>query len=411
MHRCDLRQISSYHLQIREGGGCLSVFGLPFFAAGVFLTLAGWKIIPMENAAEVPDWSWPLLVAMGLVFMGVGGWLVFGRTWVDIHPGFGRVMKRRGLWVPMQSELYPLAEYNNVCVRLEAGDSDTSDRYPVYLESTASGRKLLLVSSAQYAESYRRAEQIAKFLRFPLEDAATEHARTIPAAATRIGAAKTGMRESNKEETAPRPLLMRSRVEESDGEVRITIPARGFEFSRLVSLAVSVCIMVYLVPRVVSFFRRTQTPEHIERIFLAVAVIFFLVLPVIAVLKAVIRAARARTLVIAGAGGITIEYQDAWAVRKTVISSGDILDIDYGTAASVLSSATDSSMERLRRYHGPEVSVPDFISRQTGWYGMLNRFAKSKGVVVKSKKGLFDFGASLPDDEVFYLYSLIKRAI
>jgi hypothetical protein len=52
-------------LRIREGGGCLSLFGLPFFAAGVLLLLAVSGFVPMSNADRLPAIAWPLLVLMG----------------------------------------------------------------------------------------------------------------------------------------------------------------------------------------------------------------------------------------------------------------------------------------------------------------------------------------------------------
>jgi hypothetical protein len=39
------------------------------------------------------------------------------------------------------------------------------------------------------------------------------------------------------------------------------------------------------------------------------------------------------------------------------------------------------------------------------------RLAKSKGVTLKHRGGLYTFAAGLPDDEVKYLYSVIRRAL
>ncbi len=79
-----VRLVAPGRLQIREGGGCLSVFGLPFFGAGIFMMLAGLGIVPMSNDGEVTRWTWLLLGVMGIVFTLVGGGLVF-RTKLDHH--------------------------------------------------------------------------------------------------------------------------------------------------------------------------------------------------------------------------------------------------------------------------------------------------------------------------------------
>jgi hypothetical protein len=47
-------QITSDRLQIRESGGCLSAFGLPFFAAGVLVVLSVAGVMPISNASDVP---------------------------------------------------------------------------------------------------------------------------------------------------------------------------------------------------------------------------------------------------------------------------------------------------------------------------------------------------------------------
>ena len=47
-----IRLVTPDRLQIRDGGGCMAAFGLPFFAAGIFLILAITGVIPMTNAGD-----------------------------------------------------------------------------------------------------------------------------------------------------------------------------------------------------------------------------------------------------------------------------------------------------------------------------------------------------------------------
>jgi hypothetical protein len=148
-----VRQVAPDRLELREGGGCLSVFGVPFLAAGVFVTLIGARIVPMENARDIPLWAWPLIILMGLVFVAVGGALVFGRRWTVLDAGRGTISRRWGLLVPMRGETHILAAYDAVMVRFEAGDSDTADRYPILLRAKGGGTDLTLQSSTQYGES------------------------------------------------------------------------------------------------------------------------------------------------------------------------------------------------------------------------------------------------------------------
>ena len=51
-------------LQIREGGGCLSLFGLPFFAAGVFLLLTAMGVVPVKGSENLESWGLPVIGLM-----------------------------------------------------------------------------------------------------------------------------------------------------------------------------------------------------------------------------------------------------------------------------------------------------------------------------------------------------------
>jgi len=79
-----LQQTAPDRLEIRSGGGRLSIFGVLFLGAGVFVTLIGLGTIEPDKADEIPAWGWPLIVLTGAVFVAVGGGLVFGRSWIMI---------------------------------------------------------------------------------------------------------------------------------------------------------------------------------------------------------------------------------------------------------------------------------------------------------------------------------------
>ena len=84
-------------LRIREGGGCMSVFGIPFFAAGVFLILTILGVVPVSNASALSGYTWAFLVLMSIAFTVVGGALVFGRSWTTIDRSRSEVIKQWGL--------------------------------------------------------------------------------------------------------------------------------------------------------------------------------------------------------------------------------------------------------------------------------------------------------------------------
>ena len=117
------RLITPDRLQIREGGGCMSVFGLPFFGAGIFLFLTLFGIIPMSNADDMPTLVGPLLVVMAVAFTTVGGALVFGRAWTVVDRAQREVIKQWGLVVPLRERTTPIDSYTAVRLGFVEGDS------------------------------------------------------------------------------------------------------------------------------------------------------------------------------------------------------------------------------------------------------------------------------------------------
>ena len=92
----------------------MAAFGLPFFAAGIFMILSVAGVIPISNAGERPSWGWLALAFMGLVFTGVGGTFVFGRAWTTLDVTRRLVIKQWGPLIPLRERTYPLAGYSAV---------------------------------------------------------------------------------------------------------------------------------------------------------------------------------------------------------------------------------------------------------------------------------------------------------
>ena len=397
-------------LETREGGGFISVFGLPFLAAGILITLIGTGVLRVQNATDLPWWAWPIVLFMGLAFVAAGGALVLGRSWTRLDLGRGRILKQWGLLSPMKTQELNLQDYYEVGLGFKAGDSDSADRYPVMLRARTGGKDLPIYSSISYGEARARAEFLARFLKFPLRDASTEHPEVLQPDARQEVLRKALPIPGPVLQAFP-PQAMRSQVEERAEAAQITIPGPGFRPSMFLGLAVPFGIVAYVSPGLLSFFRRTHTPEPVQHVFLGFLVFMFGVLPLLSFAHAALKALRSHTRIIASREGLTIENRGALFTRRTRISAGDILGVDYSTSGGLLAAAR-SEAERRRQQASPQPWQP--ASRPgalPGWVEKLARFAKSKGVTVKSKAGLFNFAGGLPDDEVCYLYTIVKRAL
>lgn len=401
------KQPTPDRIEIRQGGGCLSIFGVPFLAAGVFMALIGARIIPISNTDEVPVWAWPLIFLMGLAFVAVGGNLVFGRRWTTLDTAKGTIVKQSGLLVPLRKEQFPLSGYDGVRLRFEEGDSDTSDRYPVVLQGKGGRPELELSSPTAYAAAREQGEYIAGFLRLPLVDAATDHEVVVAPGQATENFTGRAQPSADHGERAARPPFMRSQVEQLGGKVRIVIPGPGFRPHLLFGFALPAVFLGYVIPNLLEFFRNTHTPAYVQIFFIGFLLLCFCLLPSISTINGIIRSVRGRTLVEASADGITIEEQAAWRKRVTFLPAGEIFGLDYSAAQTAFSSITRSARERYSRSR-PAASASPITPAGPEW---LRRLVKSKGVLVKCKKGIVAFGAGLPDDEVRYLCALVKRAL
>ena len=203
----------------------MSVFGLPFFCAGVFALLIAVGAVPMQNARSAPLYMTPLMLVMGTVFTLVGAALVFGRSWTTISSVDRTVVKQMGLLVPMSTKTYRIDDYRGVALQFVPGDSDTSDKYPVSLKGR-SGGELQLFSSTEYAEARERAIAVAKLLEFDIEDSTTRHPVVMAATEADLSFQNRHRLDHTRDELIVRPAVMRSSVTDSNGIVTIVIPGR-----------------------------------------------------------------------------------------------------------------------------------------------------------------------------------------
>jgi hypothetical protein len=386
---------------------------MPFLAAGVFSTLVGIKIIPMGNADQVPVWGWQVIFVLGLIFVAVGGNLVFARRWTTLDKGQGVARKEWGLVIPMRGEQLNLIDFDAVVLRFLEGDSDTADRYPVSLKAKAPGRADLMLSSpTEFGEAYDQAGFIAKFLHMPLVDSSTDHQTVVESDKLNAILSERQVPPNLNDEKVPRPVDMISQVYDTGTKVvRVIIPRPGFKPTVILWLAVPVSVLVIGIPYLLEFFQATKTPGYVQSFFIGFLCLFFGLVPLCSLINSIILAKRGQTVVIASPEGITIEEQAAWSKKKTHIGAADIVGLDYSTAEGSLQSITRSVkhryyQSRLNQAHGIETSA-----NALKWLNFIQKMSKSKGVIVKSRKGLFTFGAGLSDDEVTYLHWRVRQAV
>ena len=401
--------VTPERLQIREGGGCMSVFGIPFFAAGVFLFLSLIGIVPVSNADELPTLAWPLLVLMAIAFTAVGGGLVFGRTWTTVDRVQREVVKQMGLIVPLHQRTIPLDGYTAVRLGFVEGDSDTSDKFPVALKGST-GPDLVLWNATVYEQARECAGALGELLHLEIEDATTDHAVRLPA-----GQIDRPLRErlrtaSGLYSDVSRPRDARSQVTRAGDTITIEIPLPRTHWLWLAAGLIPLAVLAFLVPAFARFFRQSQTPDPVGWIFLGFLTLFFGILPTLTAFNAFMRSRRGATIVEISKQGVRIRQRGAWTTRTTAsLAASDILDVDYTSRESAVASATRAAEQKIMQSYPEHAGTAS--PRVERLVAALTRFVTNKGLTFKTRKGLTTVGQGLGDDEVRYLHSLIRRAL
>jgi hypothetical protein len=321
------------------------------------------------------------------------------------------VEKQWGLLVPMRSRIHQVGEYAAVMLTFEAGDSDSADRFPVSLKGRG-GASLPLCSSTQYAEARAWARDIARHFRLEIEDATTDHPRRMPADAAELTIQERLRTEPADEAILGRPATARSEVVHENGATIIRIPATRVHPALFALMVLPAAIPLIVFNPLAHFFRRTNTPAPVGWFFLGFLLFMFIGIPGMIAFNAFLRSRRGRTIVTISQSGVRIQGRGAWFTTTTASHQlSDILDVDYSTAESLLGSARRHAERSVLQSGAVPPAGPAIGRRTERILTVLSRFAKGRGVTLKTKQGLTSFGQGLSDEEIAYLYSVVKRAL
>jgi hypothetical protein len=398
------KQTATDRLELKKGGGCIGCFGVPFFLSGLFTILLSLQIVHVSNAAEIPWWGWVMMLFMGLAFTAVGGGLIFGRNWISINKTTRRIWIAWGLLKPMKGVMYELDNYHAVVLKYDAGDSDRAESYPVVLKSESGSKELPLCSSSTYNVSLEQAVLLSGFMHLPLEDCTTDHVCEITPES--LEANQKPVLQEKAPEISAQPEVMRCEITSDDNNLQIRIPGPAFSPLQLVGLLIPAAILVFFVLPFLTFFTRSNTPLYVQIFFGGFFGLFMIVLPVLQVLKSIVRSKSISTIVNVSKEGITLEQITLFRKTYLKIPLNSILGIDYSTRESAIASGWKSMDTNDKRYmQSGGVSAPANPSK---WMSWLEKLSRSKGIIIKSKLGLHSFGAGLPDAEVYHLYTLVR---
>ncbi|MCK5237790.1 MAG: hypothetical protein KAR06_12505, partial [Deltaproteobacteria bacterium] len=156
----------------RSGGGCLSVFGLPFLAVGILAAIG--EIQPDSG-------EWYVRHIFTFAFGIPGSILVFGRSGTIVDRTRMQATKWYGLMVPFYRTKYALTPEGEVQITKEVRRSKNSTYtvYPVRIQpdsatSSDSGNKAITIKEPRdYQSSRAIAEELGKLLRYNVLDSSS----------------------------------------------------------------------------------------------------------------------------------------------------------------------------------------------------------------------------------------------
>ncbi|MCA9426603.1 MAG: hypothetical protein KC994_16090 [Candidatus Omnitrophica bacterium] len=276
-------------LKIKHGGGfCLTLFGLPFFAAGVFAMVS--PFIPGINweGGEPPPLYF--IIPFGSIFAVVGGAIMFGRAGVEIDARRNLVTTWWGFLVPFKYKSHSLTPDTVVSLIKVRKKSDDSSYWSYEVKLEGDFETIDVEENRDWFKSRQRAEQVAKLLYKPLVDR-SQGGETITQPEDLDKPLNQKLQESGIELDLPAPPAnYRTKVDMKGEGVQFKIPPPGL--SPLHAIQVFGLLVLYVFMWFF-FFRHffeglDDAPMSVALFFYAFGSIFF-ILPGLGVFSSIFR--------------------------------------------------------------------------------------------------------------------------
>jgi len=400
-------------LVLRQGGGCLSVFGLPFLGAGLFLILASVGVFSIDDSADPDGFARIFFFLMGLVFTSAGVGLVFGRSFLAVDRPRGAVSK---VWsvagFPFKQQSGQLRGFRAVVMRFEKGHADKADRYPLSLEGNEGVEKFDIVSSFEFGKARDLGTCLADYLLLPFEDHTSLTAMIYDPRKNNDTSAIPADDSRGFVSLPPRPALLRSTISETTDGLEIFIPYPfTFAFHAVLFLAVSI-VLINVFPAINKMRHRPfDTPGNEASLFLYGVILFVFLAPLIGAIPYFAKQKRYGTLLKVTAGRLIMEEKTPATSKKRVFDASDILTLDADLFDRQLQPATQN-IEPAKSHNPFDPSTGSSTSygrrRVSFLSATLSRLNK---VVLKTRRELVVLGMGLSKNEAVYLCALIRKRL
>ena len=396
-------------LEIHSGGGCISIFGLPFLLVGLFVMQIPLGIIPVQKSSgTLPS---IFVVLFGAVFAAVGAALVFGRSGIILDRGRGRIIQWYGLLVPMKRTEYLLDSVEQVEMNFSSGDSDSTATWPIKLSGQSITKSISVLQPTSFTEARQLAEELSRFIRKPLVDSSTgdkiirdpDHLNESYRDRLRRTGEASGF-------LPPEPSNMRSRVERTSEGLIIHIPAplKSFihYFPVLIPLIFAGGVAWFILPQ--SF--TSPMPNFIRTIFLGFLGLFFIAGPVISMLRKMSRLKKEFERITVTKAFLRVEALKQGKSSTVEIPTDELEDFVAPTKRDAINTIEIPGVKTVPMGDTGTPRMPDGRPVPRLLLSLM-KMVGSKGIIARSDKAVIEFAGGLDEAEVAWLFALIKKTI
>lgn len=377
------------YIEIRKGGGCLTLFGMPFLLAGLAVIAGSLGFFGQRP----PDISALFGVLFGLAFTTVGAMIAFWRGGVKIDR-HGTVTSWWGLIGPWKTTDRRLTDFQAVRIAKEVRNSNNST-YTIYPVRIASNRvdDVKIQESQKYEDSRQLAERLAKFTSLPLIDASSG-SEVVRQPDHLDMSLKDQLRTTGPGELPDPPPNLRSTIRKKGRDIMIEPPQQSAPW-----LAGLLVIPFIIIPFIMMgiFFSMFKNSGNQGTQWLIFAFPVIATLPLILLWKRKTAAfTTTQRLIVSPEQGIRLE-----SVRKN-----GVVQVKNKLSAHELEEIVvpKQDIQSLAGDHGADTQIPEFVKAIAAATGKT-------GMVLRGDTGAIVFGGTLDREELLYLERLIKHTL
>lgn len=324
--------MSEGRVDYRSGGGCLILFGLPFFAFGSFAVISPWMGAEWGDGNGNPA-NYATLAAMGTLFASIGALFMFGRTGVSVDRDLREVVSWWGLLVPFSSRRHSTDDFELVSLSHEVRRSKNSSYsvYPVRLVPKEGDEAVDVTEvRSDHAEGRRQAERVAKCLGLGLRDE-TGATPVVREAGTLDRSLCDAGRDDPPDDPGPPPPGLDVRREGSAAIVEVPAPGVGPPHAVLAVM----CVGFSVIPAAVGFGFVGGLPEAAYPYAHVAVGLFFVafVLGPISLAAGVVLSAMEFQTIRVTPEGVTLVRTGRFRIRETQLSLDEAEEVEVHAAA------------------------------------------------------------------------------